>query len=94
MFRKPVYIEAYNHSTITDVTVNISRNEQNDSWDIQVKTYLSSSDIILLKGRLTLELFTDITVVNNFYEMNITKNSDGEFVMVANFSIPIVSFVR
>lgn len=93
--RKPVYFEAYNNSVISDVVVNIVSNVTTDSWDIELKTYfINSSGQSEIKGKLTVLLITDITVIYSIFELNLVQTVNQEYISINNVSVPKVRILE
>ncbi|XP_017784004.1 PREDICTED: beta-mannosidase isoform X2 [Nicrophorus vespilloides] len=81
---KMVYLEAYNHTIIKDVTVKIE--DLGDKWMFNLKTYMQLNKLKCLSGSLLIKLSTDFETIEYMHEIN-QKDKIQEFEDHRQFQI-------
>ncbi|KAF5274796.1 hypothetical protein FQR65_LT00379 [Abscondita terminalis] len=85
---KKVYIEAYNSTVLSDMTVSVTSHDVENNWNISLKIYLKNNDDLFLQGEIRIYMQTDIVNVTEIHKINIRRNADGEYVFVTSLTIP------
>lgn len=89
IFRKPVYLEAYNETVIRHVVIDTEKVGTN--WKVNVDVYFQNNRRNQISGVLNLNAQANTAI---WYTLNLSPNSYGETVASTSFLVSEVSISR